>query len=106
MEVPKELKTTAFPEGVEQDLDTSQHQRFLEDQTHLVIQERQREIQETQKRLEQALKELAIVKQEEEQILKQKVIESQQEYLDSMSNLQTQFVRQVWTQPLLKLATK
>ena len=53
------------------------------------------EIEETQRRLEQALRELSMTKEEEEEILRQKVIECQREFKDAMAKLQEQFVEQV-----------
>ena len=53
------------------------------------------EIEETQRRLEQALQELEITKHEEERLLQEKVVECQQEYLDAMTCLQEQFLAQV-----------
>lgn len=53
------------------------------------------EIQTTQKRLEKSLRELATVKQKEEETLKRKVKDLQKEYTESMKVLQKQFTMQV-----------
>lgn len=53
------------------------------------------EIEETELRLEQALQELEIVKQSEEKLLQQNVMECKQAYLYSMRQLQEQFAEQV-----------
>ena len=45
--------------------------------------------------MEQALRELSVTKQEEEEILRQRAIECQREFQDAMTRLQEQFVEQV-----------
>ncbi|GMH40267.1 hypothetical protein BSKO_08171 [Bryopsis sp. KO-2023] len=107
VEVPKALNEVCLAPNLDQGLDIKSHEAYLTEQTSLVIEERKREIQSTQKRLEKSLRELAIVKRKEEETLKRKVTELQRDFTETMKELQKQFIAQaddVREEALTKLA--
>lgn len=107
VEIPKALNDVSLGSNLDQGLDIKSHEAYLTEQTSLVIEERKREIQSTQKRLEKSLRELAIVKRKEEETLKRKVTELQRDFNETMKDLQKQFVAQaddIREEALTKLA--
>lgn len=94
IDVPRALQEMSLGDVAQQPLDITGHETLLTEQTSIVIEDRRREIQNTQKRLDRALQELAVVKRKEEELLVRRVAELEREFASGLKELQRQFVAQ------------